>query len=141
MNKQAVLVWVFLVSCLFSGVLQAKADVQANINGAKTISAEDLIELVDEYENLVIIDSRKPSDHEKGFIEGSVGLPDTKTSPESLAEHISTKTTAVIFYCNGVKCGRSVKATKKAIANGYSNLYWFRGGWEEWTAKGYPVAR
>ena len=122
------------------GLAQAKEDVPASIDGAVTVNAEGLIDLVDQYEDLVIIDSRKPSDREKGFIEGSVGLPDTDTTPESLAQHIASKSTSVVFYCNGVKCGRSVTATKVAIAAGYSKVYWFRTGWEEWTTKGYPVA-
>ncbi|WP_455366992.1 rhodanese-like domain-containing protein, partial [Kaarinaea lacus] len=80
------------------------------------------------------------SDRESaGWIEGSVGLPDYDTSAESLAKHIPSKSTPVLFYCNGVKCGRSVNSSKVAIEAGYQNIYWFRGGWEEWTEKGMPA--
>lgn len=132
---------ILMIGLVFSfGLAQAKEDVPASLDGATTVNAEGLIDLVDEHEELVIIDSRKPSDRDKGFIEGSIGLPDTDTTPDKLAQHISSKSTPVLFYCNGVKCGRSVKAANIAIADGYNNVFWFRTGWEEWTSKGYPVA-
>ncbi|WP_297528874.1 rhodanese-like domain-containing protein [Thiohalobacter sp.] len=112
-----------------------------NIEGTTRITAEELIELASSKPDLVIIDARKASDHEKGHIEGSIGLPDTETNEASLAAHIPSKDTPVVFYCNGVKCGRSVKSAKMAVALGYSDVYWFRGGWAEWTDKGYPVAK
>ena len=37
-----------------------------------------------------------------------------------------------------MKCGRSAKAIVIALQCGYSNIYWFRGGFEEWLSKGYP---
>ncbi len=119
---------------------QAKEDVPESLEGTIRISAEELIDLLDEHDDLVIIDSRKTSDHEMGFIEGSIGMPDTDTNADSLAHHLKSKSTPVVFYCNGVKCGRSVKAAKIAVAEGYSLVYWFRGGWEEWMEKGYPVS-
>jgi len=68
-------------------------------------------------------------------------LPNTSTNEESLAKHIASKDTPVLFYCNGVKCGRSVESSKLAVSLGYKKIYWFRGGWEEWTQKGMPVSQ
>ncbi|ARU55407.1 MAG: rhodanese-like domain-containing protein [Pseudomonadales bacterium] len=121
--------------------LAEEMDAPESVEGTTRISAEDLIDLVDEYDDLVLIDSRIPKDRAGGKIEGSVSLPDTETTPAKLAEAIATKSTPVIFYCNGVKCGRSVKASKMAVAEGYSKVYWFRGGWEEWTNKGLPISK
>ena len=42
-----------------------------------------------------------------------------------------------LFYCNGVKCDRSVKSVNIALGCGYVRLYWFRGGFEEWRRKDY----
>ena len=106
------------------------------------VTAEEVVELVTEKPDLVIIDARKASDRESaGWIEGSIGLPNYETDESSLAKFIPSKTTPVLFYCNGVKCGRSVESAKKAVSYGYKNVYWFRGGWEEWLAKGMPVSR
>ena len=34
---------------------------------------------------------------------------------------------------------RSTDAVNKALAWGYKNVYWYRGGWKEWTEKRLPV--
>ncbi|TCK17924.1 rhodanese-related sulfurtransferase [Thiogranum longum] len=115
--------------------------VPESIDGTTRVIAEDVIELVSSNPDVVIIDARKSSDREKGFIEGSIGLPDTETTEASLASHIPSRDSAILFYCNGEKCGRSVKSAKMAVALGYKNVYWFRGGWAEWMEKGYPVAK
>ncbi len=128
-----------LIALLTSGI--AIAEVPAAIDGTKLISAEDLIDLVESEENFVIIDSRTGNDREQGYIEGSIGLPDTETDEAALAKHIASKNTPVCFYCNGVDCGRSVKAAKMAVSFGYTKIYWFRGGWGEWVEKGLPVAK
>ena len=121
--------------------LAEKMKTPESIQGTTRVSAEEVIDLVDEYDDLVIIDSRIPKDRTGGHIEGAISLPDVDTTPAKLAENISTKETPVVFYCNGVKCGRSVKASKLAVAAGYNNVYWFRGGWEEWTEKDLPIAK
>jgi rhodanese-related sulfurtransferase len=109
-----------------------------SIKGTTKVTAEELIDLVGEIPNLIIIDSRIPGDRKQGFIEGSISLPDVDTNCESLAKTIAKKTSPALFYCNGVKCGRSAKAIVIAKSCGYNNIYWFRGGFEEWLAKDYP---
>ena len=136
-------IFVILLSVLFvSGVAFAeKKEVPANIVGAKTVNAEQIIDLIDTHDDLIVIDSRKKSDVAKGFIEGSVSLPNTETNADTLAKHIPSKATHVVFYCNGIKCGRSGKAVAIAHSLGYKNLYWFRGGMQEWENKGLPIAK
>ncbi|WP_455200603.1 rhodanese-like domain-containing protein [Kaarinaea lacus] len=132
-------VFVSMISMAFSAFAEKKAP--ESIDGTKRVSAEQVVELVMNTPDLVIIDARKASDRDAaGWIEGSVGLPDYDTDKDSLAKHIPSKTSPVLFYCNGVKCGRSVKSSKQAVSLGYKNIYWFRGGWEEWTEKGMPVS-
>jgi rhodanese-related sulfurtransferase len=109
------------------------------IEGATTIDAEQLISLVVEHPDTVLIDSRVGTDRADGYIEGSVPLVDTKTDCDSLARLVGTRTTPVIFYCNGVRCDRSGRAVSIAVACGYRDVYWFRGGIEEWRTQKYPL--
>ena len=111
----------------------------AAIEGAVTIDAEQLIALVVDHQETVLIDSRVGTDRADGYIEGSVHLVDTKTDCDSLARLIGTRSTPVIFYCNGVRCDRSGRAVGIAVACGYRDVYWFRGGIEEWRAKEFPL--
>ena len=84
-----------------------------SIDGSTIVTAEELIGLVDTIPGLIIIDSRIPGDRKQGYVEGSVSLPDINTSCESLRKVITKKTSPSLFYCNGVKCGRSAKAVKQ----------------------------
>jgi rhodanese-related sulfurtransferase len=111
------------------------------IEGSYKIDAEGLIALVNKNENQVIIDSRISSDRKQGYIPGSISLPDTATSCESLAELIPEKSDPVVFYCNGPKCRRSDNAVVTAVACGYTGVYWFRGGIEAWRASNYPIQK
>lgn len=127
---------------LFTPMAQAEEpNVPENIPGTTKVSANEVFDLAGELDDLVIIDARKKGDFDKGHIEGAASLPDTDTDEAGLAALLESKNTPVLFYCNGAKCGRSVKSAEKAVSYGYKKIYWFRGGWEEWLEKGYPVGR
>jgi len=116
-----------------------KVVIPDKIPGTTLVDAEGVIALAAKTPDLVIIDARIVGDRKHGFIEGSVSLPDLQTNCASLAKVIPKKSSPVLLYCNGVNCGRSVTSTNIALKCGYTRLYWFRGGYEEWTAKSYPT--
>lgn len=111
------------------------------IEGVTRVSAEEFIAIINDIPELVVIDSRITANRKHGYIEDSISLPDTKTDCNSLADLLKTHDTPVVFYCNGVKCGRSVSASKAALSCGYTNIYWFRGGFMEWKKKEYPYLK
>ena len=110
----------------------------SELSGSIRVDAEAVIALVNQYPNIIIIDSRIPGDRMQGYIEGSISLPDVNTDCDSLALSIPEKKSPSLFYCNGINCGRSAKAVNIAVECGYKKVYWFRGGFVEWKAKGYP---
>ena len=112
-----------------------------NIAGTTRVDAEGLINLAERLPNMVIIDARIRMDRRQGYIEDSLSLPDIKTNCATLKTVISSKQQPALFYCNGVKCGRSVKSINIAKQCSYETLYWFRGGFEEWKNKGFPYIK
>lgn len=113
----------------------------SQIPGTTKIFAEDVLDLAEKIPDLFIVDARIRSDRKQGYIEGSISLPDIDTDCEALSKIIPAKNSPVIFYCNGVKCGRSVNSSKVALECGYNNIYWFRGGFEEWKNKKLPFIK
>ena len=112
------------------------------IKGAKTVNADAVIELIQKTNNLVIIDNRSLADYEAGHIEGSTRLIDTDiTSEAAIAQHVKSKDTPVLFYCNGLKCGRAANAVVKATEWGYQNVYYYALGLEEWKQRELPLVR
>jgi len=111
------------------------------IEGVEKVTAEDVFKLIREMDDLIIVDSRIKGDRAKGYLESSLSLPDTQTSCKTLAKIIPKKTHPSLFYCNGIKCGRSAVAIEIAKKCGYKNIYWFRGGFEMWEKKGFPFIK
>lgn len=135
--------WIAAVAALaIFGVASAQAqDAPMTIAGTKTVNADQVIDLVTKKPNLVILDNRKPEDFAAGHIEGAVRLIDTGVTPDSLAKAIKSKDTPVLFYCNGLKCGRAAKAAQKAAETGYTEIYYYALGLEEWSKKGLPLVK
>ena len=51
------------------------------------------------------------------------------------------KARAIVFFCANSQCWLSYNAALRAVAAGYSKVYWYRGGIEAWTSAGLPAAR
>jgi rhodanese-related sulfurtransferase len=129
----------WLLMMLFSANANAEQKLTPDqIEGAVKINAEELIALAESKPDLVIIDARISDDRKQGYIEGSISLPNTKTDCDTLSKVIKTSKSPTSFYCNGTKCGRSVKSIKIALACGYKNIYWYRGGFEDWLENDLP---
>lgn len=107
------------------------------IAGVSTVSAEQVIKALTSDKPPLLIDARIKADREYGYIETSISLPDIDTNCETLRKIITDKNKYLMFYCNGVQCGRSVVSIKVALSCGYRNLLWFRGGFAEWKEKNY----
>lgn len=119
----------------------AAQDAPMEVAGAKTVNAREIISLIEKTPNLVILDNRQPQDFAGGHIEGAVRLLDTDVNSDSLAKAISTKATPVLFYCNGLKCGRAAKAAEAAGKMGYTAVYYYALGMDEWRALGLPLTK
>ena len=133
-----------LLLTLLLASFQSLADkpvAQATIPGTTLISAEQLVEMIYSFPTLIIVDARRHEEYAKGHIEGAIFMLDTDMTPALLSSKVRTKETPLVFYCNGERCMRSTNASKKAVSWGYQRIYWFRGGWQEWLAKGLPVSR
>jgi len=49
-------------------------------------------------------------------------------------------TRSMVFFCQGVRCWLSYNAALRAVALGYREVYWYRGGIEAWLAGGGQLA-
>lgn len=122
-------------------LVEPKIVVPEKIAGVATLKAEQVFEKLTSDNAPVLIDARIEKDREYGFIENSISLPDIKTNCDTLKEVVADKKLPLIFYCNGVQCGRSLVSIKVARSCGYHNLSWFKGGFAEWREKGYQYLK
>ncbi len=128
----------FLLSLAGSPALAKEAP--RNIPGATTVNHEGVVEAITSLPKLVVIDSRRKSDFDSGHIEGAINILDTNMTDENaLASVVKTKSTPVLFYCNGLSCGRAANATKKAVQWGYTKVFYYAEGLHEWKRESLPL--
>jgi len=132
-----------LMAALILGLSSSAAaqDAPMQIKGATTVNAAQIFDLITKKPDLVIFDNRKQEDFASGHIEGAMRLIDTDVTANTLAAHVPGKSTPVLFYCNGIKCGRAAKAAEKAVELGYTQVYYYALGMDEWNKQGLPLAK
>ena len=107
------------------------------VEGATTVDAAAAKDLFDQ--EAAFVDLRKENVWDAGRVPGAIWLDFKKAfSQEALAAEVD-KGEKVVFYCSGDRCPRSSKACKKALAWGYSDVYYFRDGYPAWKNAGYPI--
>jgi rhodanese-related sulfurtransferase len=125
---------------LFLASLAMAADAYVSpeaVPGATTIDTAKAKALFDQ--GVVFIDVRNDADWEAGRIPGAIHLELKHVlSAESLGA-VVVKDQEVIVYCNGTQCRRSSEAATKAVAWGFTRVYYYRLGFPNWQAAGYPV--
>ena len=98
----------------------------------KTINTEDLKAWLDRKpKDLVVVDARNPEEYQEVHIKGAISIPEPKWDEY---KHLlpAERSAPIVFYCNGVKCGKSRKAAKKATAMGYGNIWVYAEGMPVW---------
>ena len=130
-----------LIAASVALALPASADAPAAIPGATTVDAQRVIALINETPNLVIVDNRRAEDFNRGHIEGSIRILDTEMTEAALSQHARARNQPVLFYCNGPACGRAAKAAEMAVAWGYTSVYYYALGMDEWNRLNLPVVR
>ena len=121
---------------LVMGTANAKES-PATVSGAKTVTPAEAKALFDN--GALFVDVRKDSDWAAGRIPDAVHIELKKVLSEATLGKESKKADPVVFYCNGVGCMRSSKASVKAVGWGYANVYYFRLGFPAWKAAGYST--
>ncbi len=111
---------------------------QVTADGYGLINTEGLKALLDRGEEITVFDARNPEEYQEVHVKGALSLPVKKFDKYA---HLLPKDRSrlIVFYCNGVKCGKSRKAAGKALALGYENVLVYAEGMPVWEEKGMPI--
>lgn len=124
--------WVVLLMLLLP--FRASAD-----DNYSVLSPEQLKQMIDsKKDDFLLIDARNPGEYQEVHIPGAINLPQKEFAEY---RHLlpADKAKKLIFYCNGVKCGKSKKAARMAADLGYGNILVFAQGMPVWEELNYPV--
>ncbi len=114
------------------------------VPGGKTVTTEELKDLLSREPKPILIDALGST----AMIDGAAGLgngigeqrmfgKDRSMFPKALETLTGgDKNRAIVFYCRGSQCWHSYNASLHALAAGYTNVMWYRGGIDAWKASG-----
>ncbi|WP_166461171.1 rhodanese-like domain-containing protein [Flavicella sediminum] len=134
--KTALVVIICLAALLYgSQKLKGASSVQDDL--IKKLDAKSFQELISKGQG-VLVDVRTPQEIEDGFIKGAVFVNFfSKNFQKNILKVPKDK--AVYLYCRSG--GRSGKAAKFLIENGYENVYDLSGGFTAWKSKQLPISK
>ncbi len=86
----------------------------------------------------LFIDARELKFYKKGTVLGALNIPLQRF--RRLKRLLpAKKSSKLVLFCGGIKCGKSTALAKKILAEGYSRVMVYRGGFPEWSQKGQEV--
>ena len=118
--------------------MSRRSDGKYDVAGATKVDAAAAKQMFDEG-SVKFIDVRAKVDHGWGTVPGAINLSlVTDLSKPSLMA-VADLDDAVAFYCHGEHCPYSAYASAKALAWGFTKVYYFASGFPAWKEAGYPV--
>ncbi len=103
-----------------------------------TISTDELKTLFDKKIKFILIDSRTVPEFNESHIVNSINIPEKKLQ-DNLALLPADKSSLLIIYCNGVKCGKSKRLAAQLEPRGYTNIKIYLEGIPVWEEKNLPL--
>jgi len=106
----------------------------------RKITATNLKEQLDRGGDLLVINALDAESFEKEHIPGSHNVPNSSDDlVERVTELAGRKDRPIVVYCSGKDCDASVKAGKKLIDAGFTDVAHFEGGMAGWKLAGFEV--
>lgn len=120
------------------------------VPGAKTVRTEELRQSLGSQSRPLLFDVLGGEAH--ASLPGAIWLPGAgrgESFTDALQVRVARTLEAttkgdrkrpMVFFCQGPQCWLSYNAALRAVALGYQNVYWYRGGIEAWLAAGGELA-
>jgi rhodanese-related sulfurtransferase len=114
---------------------------RADTTGLSTLTVEQLSALQSSDADLVLCDANTEETRSRdGVIPGAVLLSNYRDY-DAAAELPTEQGKQVVFYCHSAMCGAAVEAARKAVAEGWRNVWVMPDGIRGWTEAGLTVER
>lgn len=102
------------------------------------IHADKIKEMLDAKENVIILDARTKEYDDGNRLPGALFLPYNSTD-DAIKAAIPSTDSLVIVYCTSLKCPASKFLAERLSSMGYTNIFKYPEGINDWIQKGYPV--
>ena len=117
-----------LLSVFLSVILLAGCSAPKETVSYRQINMDEAITMMEEESGYIILDVRTPEEFADKHIPGAVNIPNETIGTEEIPE-LPDKDQLILVYCRSGN--RSVQASEKLAALGYTNILEF-GGINDW---------
>lgn len=121
---------------LASFFLLAAPSIAVAQHAYSTVHTSTLKSWVDQKKPMTILDARGSVDNM--MIPGAIWVPFDATDDQITAA-VPSKSTLVVIYCWSESCPASGHLADRMMAMGYTKVYEYPEGLQDWTAKNYPT--
>ena len=99
-----------------------------------TITKEQLKKKMDSVNDITVVNTLPEDQFENNKIDGSINIP--QTAPDFVdrvsAAVSQNKNAEIVVYCASAKCDSSTQAAKKLEQAGFTKVFEYEGGAQEW---------
>ncbi len=128
---------------------ETPAKVPAGVN-VKLIGAVEAQAL--QAKGATMVDTRRANEFAEKSIKGAISIPydpeKSAKTPDGVFDSsldkfdmtkLKDKNAHIVMFCNSGTCFKSYKGAVVAAKAGYTNVYWYRDGLPDWTARKLPT--
>ena len=106
----------------------------------RTITRQEITELLDAGAPLQLVETLRPQHFEQGHLPGAVHLHPDDVERRA-AEVLPDRDAFVVTYCSNVACGNSRAVAERLAKLGYTNVARYEAGKQDWQEAGLPLER
>ncbi len=104
----------------------------------KTISREELKEMMEGGKDLVLVDTMAEMYYRHSHLPGAINLPADQVG-ERAPDLLPDKGAEIVVYCMDPPCEASERAARELAAMGYERVREYVGGKKDWIDSGLPA--
>lgn len=120
------------IACL-GPLTAARAEIPYEI-----VTTDQVKAMIDQKQPFVLIDARSPQEYQEAHLPGALNIPE-KELQANKASLPGDKSTLLVIYCNGVKCGKSKRLAEQIEPMGYPNISIYSEGIPVWEERALPI--
>ena len=92
------------------------------------------------YDDVLFVDARNDISFNEGHITGAISSTPYNEMVDKIFNNLGFNERFVV-YCNDAECGLSEDLAYQLQAEGFSKIYVFSGGWNQWLTAKLPVIK
>ncbi len=105
----------------------------------KNIDYDETLALFHEPEP-VFLDARSPEDYQAGHIPGALNIPVSTLESYEIDLMSFPTGQAFVCYCSDPACDLALRLTIWLEEHGFTNIYHYHAGWQQWVEKGGQIS-